>query len=835
MKCFRCSENFQTLNLFKCHFQSIHKADKIFSFDCYEQSCRRSFGNFFSLCHHIEQKHIHFEKVITGTTSSSDVVKSSFTEKSMVSVQQNSSMNNFMDVEPGCSKKIDIRDSHFSNAHYKTLEIIQKNLVSNLSDIISELYSDPNNHKKTVELFVDKLKFLLVNYNDGINNHISIFNSFLKETSPNVAGIDYNNIVNATNCSLENFATDKKRLKFLDADNGGEKVKFRKVNILRDCVSVDIGESSQTKIKSVDCVHISLSDQFRKIMSIPGMITEIKDNIAFLFKDFEKNGLISNFIQGKLWREQMKEHGDKFVLPLFIYHDDFQSGNLNGSQANNTKVGGTYANIPCLPVKYLSKVEFIVVTLLFFSKDKKTVSETCNVDANKLMFQPLIDELIDLRENGISIVTENGTETIYFELGLLIGDNLGLHSILNLVESFSANFPCRYCKAQKELLQILTFEMPFLLRNEKNHLEDISKNNPSETGIKGPCIWHQIRTFKFPQNVSIDVMHDVLTGVCCYILYSVLDYIINKQKFLSIEDFNHRVQSFKVLLTLSETSNLPPVINASSFQNCIFGMSASETLFLVHNLGVIIGDIVPEDDEYWELYLLHAQIVSILMSPKMCENDVKLYEFLVSKHHKLYIELTGEKLKPKFHHLIHYARLIFTNGPPKNCWTMRHESAHRPLKLMCQTENKKNLLHTMASNYKLKFDHFIKCFDRKSFVTHGSFITNQTNSQFPENSSVMWTEINGSKYHVNSLLVACIRENEYPKFGVIKEMNVFENKIHFTLDLFNTVKFERHMNAYIIEKINETVCLNYCNLPYKFVCTKIKKSGFTYVTSKYAL
>lgn len=38
---------------------------------------------------------------------------------------------------------------------------------------------------------------------------------------------------------------------------------------------------------------------------------------------------------------------------------------------------------------------------------------------------------------------------IYFALGLLLGDNLGLNGILGFVESFNAYYSCRLCKAFK--------------------------------------------------------------------------------------------------------------------------------------------------------------------------------------------------------------------------------------------------------------------------------------------------------------------------------------------------------------------------------------------------
>lgn len=40
--------------------------------------------------------------------------------------------------------------------------------------------------------------------------------------------------------------------------------------------------------------------------------------------------------------------------------------------------------------------------------------------------------------------------TMYFELELILGDNLGLHTITGFVESFSSNFCCRICTMNKE-------------------------------------------------------------------------------------------------------------------------------------------------------------------------------------------------------------------------------------------------------------------------------------------------------------------------------------------------------------------------------------------------
>lgn len=65
------------------------------------------------------------------------------------------------------------------------------------------------------------------------------------------------------------------------------------------------------------------------------------------------------------------------------------------------------------------------------------------------MFTALIKELVSLQEEGITICIKGVEIKIYFTLGLVLGDNLGLNSILGFVEIFSPNFYCRVCSQHR--------------------------------------------------------------------------------------------------------------------------------------------------------------------------------------------------------------------------------------------------------------------------------------------------------------------------------------------------------------------------------------------------
>ena len=108
-------------------------------------------------------------------------------------------------------------------------------------------------------------------------------------------------------------------------------------------------------------------------------------------------------------------------------------------------------------------------------------------------------------------------------------------------------------------------------------------------------------------------------------------------------------------------------------------MSASEMLCLIRYFGLIIGDMILEDDECWLLYKYLRQIIDIVTSPRINRSAAKVLKKLIDQHNELYIKLIGA-LKPKFYNFLHYPRILLLNGPCIHFWCMRFESRHRQLK-----------------------------------------------------------------------------------------------------------------------------------------------------------
>ena len=80
---------------------------------------------------------------------------------------------------------------------------------------------------------------------------------------------------------------------------------------------------------------------------------------------------------------------------------------------------------------------------------------------------------------------------------------------------------------------------------------------------------------------------------------------------------------------------------------------------LARLLPMVIGDLIPYDDEYWELYLQMMDIVDILFSPSITEDHTAYLNILINDHHEEFCRLyPGHSVLPKQHFMVHMGRLM---------------------------------------------------------------------------------------------------------------------------------------------------------------------------------
>lgn len=381
-------------------------------------------------------------------------------------------------------------------------------------------------------------------------------------------------------------------------------------------------------------------------------------------------------LEGNLWDIIVVTDYDEsqIVLPIFLFFDDYEVGNPLGSYSGIHKLGAVYFTVPCISIHRQSSLSNIFLALLFHSSDRQKFE-------NHIIFRPIINELNYLKETGIEIESGN-IGNIKFELGLIVGDNLGIHSITGFVESFSSNYPCRVCKIRKEDMRKQCYADVNLIRSSEQYNLDVLECNVTTSGIKDVCVWHDVYGFNVLDQSGMDIMHDLLEGVCKFDMAFLLNYYIYELKIFSLQILNERMIHFDYG---PDSSSKPPVLIMENIHKNNIRLSASEMLVFVRYFGLLIGDFVPKNDPVWQLYILLRQILDLITSMSLQIDSCELLQTLIAEHHDLYIMYSKQNLKPKHHFMLHYHTMLKKFGPLVALWSMRFKAKHRISKIAANT------------------------------------------------------------------------------------------------------------------------------------------------------
>jgi len=341
--------------------------------------------------------------------------------------------------------------------------------------------------------------------------------------------------------------------------------------------------------------------QFKSFFEYDNNLSKTLTHYQYLTNNSDDT-ILTHFIQGALWKEKISHYHNKIVIPYFLYIDDFEVNNPLSSHSSCHSICAIYYSFP---LSDQSKLSNIFVAALLKSIDIKNLG-------NDQCLKQLINELNKLEIDGIFIKTSEGEKKVHFILGLLVGHNLGLNSVLEFSKSFSANYFCRFCKENKLVTQKASEENVLLLRNYKNYLEDINTNDFKLTGIYQEPIFNQLNLFHATTNYSIDIMHDIFEGICHYNMCHIIKYYTENVKIFSLHTLNLRKQNFNY--GSIEIGNASPLIKLIHIQKFHLKMTAREMMTFVHFFSLMIGDIVPKDDPVWAFFKNFLEIIDILLS-----------------------------------------------------------------------------------------------------------------------------------------------------------------------------------------------------------------------------
>ena len=423
---------------------------------------------------------------------------------------------------------------------------------------------------------------------------------------------------------------------------------------------------------------------------------------------------------------------DSSALQLIIFADDIEMAKGLGAAADGayklTHLSYTLGN---LHAWNRSKVDPLQLIMLCKEKD-------VGYFGLPKVLKPLIDDLKDLEENGITIRGENVKGSVL----VLLGDNLGIHTMCGFTENFSTStYFCRYCEESREVWlsrwhkgnddiasdseseseseESDSDDSDYDCSNEGStrqqaDLDDSSDDdsNPLADLIPLSDLQRQLRKSKAalrtpesfrqceaelvykPGGVKGVVGHCELNKLKHYhaiggtppcVPHDLLEGIVAHDSFLIIKYFakkykisydliNRKIKSFPFLG--AEKLDKPPG-KLHARRKKVRG-NAVQLWVLVRFLPMLLGDEVKDkDDSVWVMLLTLIEIVAMVMSPVVSKSSLTYLDNLIHKYISMRATLFKQPLRPKHHYLEHYVMLILRFGALVKSSTLRFEAKHK--------------------------------------------------------------------------------------------------------------------------------------------------------------
>lgn len=398
--CYKCKYNIVSIQELWIHLKKFHRFDITTKIQCGEDECYRYLSNIKSFRRHWNIEHSSkqlctdaedFNDLFLNTPANSDFNHENFSQPDNIpSVEQ-----------PTQFKDFDVKD-------FK--EILQHDALL----LISKLYNEPSIPRNHVQSVVEMTQTFM---NDGlimIKEKIINRLQTLGDVEKNLTEIS--SMFKTLKNPFQNLDTEYQRFKMLEETDNLILPEDYVIGIKYQQV---VSENGHVKTDPVEVKGkcFPLRNIFKKLFESPGVYNTV---MSYKSKLENETDVISNFIQGSLSKNKMKGQKGKYILRLFLSFDHYETGNVLGSHSGIHKLGGTCISMPCFPLEYRSLLKSIYIVLLFYSSDRKEFG-------NHAVFCKLKEELTFLQQTGIELNLHRGIKILYFQLGLILADNLGMY------------------------------------------------------------------------------------------------------------------------------------------------------------------------------------------------------------------------------------------------------------------------------------------------------------------------------------------------------------------------------------------------------------------------
>lgn len=792
--CFKCNRKIDTISGLNVHFKTCHVADVFDSYECKEVGCFSTFQNWAQFRRHFNRLHS---------------VSTLFRADKATLEPCDSPLENFSPVD-------DAEGSSENDAPrtQKAATDLKDDLHLFLFEFVGSLYADPKLPRSHVQVIVDATESFVNRITSVLFSSVASALTAVSADEQCVSKVQ--NMFEVVQASFSDFHTEYRRLKLLS--DSGCLLKPEPFHIGFGMKEHKKDNHLINEIVSMTGQFVPLRRLFKKFFSLPGVYEKCYN---YMLELESQTDIVSNFVQAKSWKKKKQMHfPNKIVFPLFIFFDDLEVNNALGSHKGVSKIGATYVTIPCLPPEYRSSLDNIFLALLCYSLDRSAYG-------NEAVFQILVDEINFLQRTGITLNISGSPIQVYFALGLILGDNLGLNGILGYVESFRANYFCRFCKTHRDQTHVDKVERPETLRKVEDYLTDV-KLPTEDSGVKEMSVWNNVDFFHVYENFCSDpLLHELAEGVGKRAMRRTVNYFVNVSNAFSLHTLNERLKTFPY--TAAGFSNKPPLISAAELAKKKIYMSGSEMLTFISVFGLLVGDLVKPDDKVWGLYLILRQILEIVNARAFQPGTENLLKYLISVYNTDYQELFQENLKAKEHIMTHWPMIMSMSGPLSLISSMRMEAKHRLFKVRANaTSSRVDIIYTTALKEQLQFS--FRVASQRGLVSKfemGPATPIQEDFDYsilPSSDAlsieclercvdVPWVDVKGTYYKVGMCLALKYDEFDNTVFGDIHKILCTEsNGVIFICNVLLNEEFDEHFHAYVVSETTSFLSIKHDEL-----------------------
>ena len=549
--------------------------------------------------------------------------------------------------------------------------------------------------------------------------------------------------------------------------------------------------------------YVPITASIKRLLSFSDVLREVTR------RHQASDDVLRDIADGRVFKANNRLNSPRSI-GIILYFDEFTVTNPLRGLARKHKILACYMVLTNISSEHRFEDKCVQLVSLC----KSIYAKKHGIDS---VTSRLTQELTNLYNDGLTIRQDNTQHEFTCDLFCVLGDNLSQHQIGGFMESFTASLPCRFCSVNKESLRLGKLGQRRTPNQHNQQLDSINTNPQlaQAYGVKQPAVFANIGTWHCIGQMPSDIAHDVFEGVCKKLLGLVLSHCL-RQNYFTLDNLNERLSAFEFVS--SDKTDKPSKLLSLPGNRVAIKQSFAQVWCLTRLLPLIIGHLVPENDDSWSVFLKLLLCIEYICAQSIRPGQVHYLNDLINEFYEDCKRVFQNELTPKEHYMLHYADQILDFGPLRHLWTFRLEAKHQyfmnVVKLnrchrnICKTLARRHQFMHSLENGKLLFSNEYTpsgvrlVFVNKLPLRYRGLVLQQCESRQVQSCKAV--RVKNCTY-ATGLAVHVLNEqgDGLPCFHEIEECFVIKHEIYIAVCKLFTVDYEPHYNAYLVERTQE--------------------------------